>query len=343
MAHKTPHAPMRAPSRAAHPAAGARVPHEVVHPVRTRQTAPSSPDGSSSSVVPSVTGDKLPVTDVVTASLVVVSATATMVCNLLSPSCARAEIMKENHVAAASPHVSPWLPPPSSATRRFSTTTTPLRESPALRPDIMPSRHARLRHDATPVVTPRHSLFPLTQMRSYDSVTLVIEASSHRLHTSRLASSLPGLPLTCVYAGHIVVAVSLAALEPTQMRPPTPATSPQSHTRTRCPSTVTLPPQRGRDTPAPLTRLPPRPHHAGATSTRSPLSPRYDASTSAAHLNPAAPAPSRHGHHRHLVHPTPPHGTVSTRPPPPPDSTRHTSTAATATSPLHLSPPHLYY
>ncbi|KAH9007759.1 hypothetical protein EDB85DRAFT_2175386 [Lactarius pseudohatsudake] len=42
-------------------------------------------------------------------------------------------------------------------------------------------------------------------------------------------------------------------------------------------------------------------------------------------------------------HPTPPHGAVSTRPPPPPDSTRHTGTAATATSRLHLSPPHLYY
>ncbi|KAH9038877.1 hypothetical protein EDB85DRAFT_2141448 [Lactarius pseudohatsudake] len=87
MAHKTPHAPMRAPSRAARPAAGAQVPHEVVHPVRTRQTAPSSPDGSSSSVVPSVTGDELPVADVVTASLVVASAAATVVCDLLSPSC----------------------------------------------------------------------------------------------------------------------------------------------------------------------------------------------------------------------------------------------------------------
>ncbi|KAH9040510.1 hypothetical protein EDB85DRAFT_1926599 [Lactarius pseudohatsudake] len=52
-------------------------------------------------------------------------------------------------------------------------------------------------------------------------------------------------------------------------------------------------------------------------------------------------------HHWHrdastaVVHSTPPHGAVSTRPPPPPDSTCHT--AATATSLLHLSPPHLYY
>ncbi|KAH9012351.1 hypothetical protein EDB85DRAFT_2223610 [Lactarius pseudohatsudake] len=42
-------------------------------------------------------------------------------------------------------------------------------------------------------------------------------------------------------------------------------------------------------------------------------------------------------------HPTPPHGAVSTWPPPPPDSTHHTGTAATATSRLHLSSPHLYY
>ncbi|KAH9032285.1 hypothetical protein EDB85DRAFT_2289827 [Lactarius pseudohatsudake] len=75
MAHKTPHAPMRTPSQAARPAADARVPHEVLL------------DESSSSVVRSVTGDELPVADAVTALLVVASAAATVVCNLLSPSC----------------------------------------------------------------------------------------------------------------------------------------------------------------------------------------------------------------------------------------------------------------
>ncbi|KAH9020385.1 hypothetical protein EDB84DRAFT_1465411, partial [Lactarius hengduanensis] len=65
------------------------------------------------------------------------------------------------------------------------------------------------------------------------------------------APSPPGLPLTRVYAGHVVVAVSLAALGPTQMSSffsliffllisTAPATSPQPHTRTRCPSTLTL-------------------------------------------------------------------------------------------------------
>ncbi|KAH9007800.1 hypothetical protein EDB84DRAFT_1584641 [Lactarius hengduanensis] len=101
------------------------------------------------------------------------------------------------------------------------------------------------------------------------------------------APSPPGLPLTRVYAGHVVVAISLTALGPTQM-----TSHPHPLPLDRDPG--------GRDTPAPLTRLPPRPHHAGATSTRSPLPPRYNASTSAAHLDPAAT------------------GAVSTRPPPPP-------------------------
>ncbi|KAH9013278.1 hypothetical protein EDB85DRAFT_2034326, partial [Lactarius pseudohatsudake] len=224
-----------------------------------------------------------------------------------------------------------------------------------------------------------------------DSITLVIEASSHRLHTSRLASSPPGLPLTCMYAGHIVVAVSLAALGPTQMssffslffsysfrlgrathsrnfaavshphplpldRDPATPTWPR-HPGSTDPATTKTPPRwRHLDTVAAVTSLrrfhqhrPPRPRCTGAVSTRPPPPPRLP-SPPASFTRPlligavstrhatgtATPAPPS------FTRP-PPHGAVSTRPPPPPDSTRHTGTAATATSPLHLSPPHLYY
>ncbi|KAH9019425.1 hypothetical protein EDB85DRAFT_2008174, partial [Lactarius pseudohatsudake] len=94
-------------------------------------------------------------------------------------------------------------------------------------------------------------------------------------------------------------------------------------------------------------RRPPRPRCTGAVSTRPPL----PTVIAICLVHPTPPHRRRFNtaHHWHrnagtaVVHPTPPHGAVSTRPPPPPDSTRHTGMATTATSLLHLSPPHLYY
>ncbi|KAH9075556.1 hypothetical protein EDB83DRAFT_2549250 [Lactarius deliciosus] len=139
--------------------------------------------------------------------------------------------------------------------------------------------------------------FPKTQIcRLQDSGGLVIAfatASSHHLHTSRHASTQlasPAVP-TPQPAAHAYVrrpsrCRHLAALGPTQLRPPAPAsvtTSPQPqrhHTRTRTrypdpdPATSTLSRHPDPATTTTLTRPPPPPR------------PHYETSTSAAHLDP---------------------------------------------------------
>ncbi|KAH9019774.1 hypothetical protein EDB85DRAFT_2007483, partial [Lactarius pseudohatsudake] len=204
------------------------------------------------------------------------------------------------------------------------------------------------------------------------------------------APSPPGLPLTRVYAGHIVVAVSLAALGPTQMssffslfiffsysfrlgrashsRDFAAASHPHPLPLDRDPATSLRLRHPGSTDPA--TTRTPRRHLdtvATVTSTTIPSAPpsstplhrrRLDTASTATStviatrlVHPTPPHRRRFdtAHHWHrdagtaVVHSTPPHGAVSTRPPAPPDSTCHTGTAATATSLLHLSPPHLYY
>ncbi|KAH9173941.1 hypothetical protein EDB89DRAFT_1904886 [Lactarius sanguifluus] len=191
-----------------------------------------------------------------------------------------------------------------------------------------------------------------TKLQPRDSVALVIETSSYCPHTSRHASTLASTQPTQPAAHWHTTSNSRATSQQPQ----------HHHTCTRCPSTLALPPQHGRGTH--LNPTDP------ATSTRSPLPPRYHGSTNAARLDPTPPAPSRHGlhcHHdagtaiaTHCVRLTPPHrrhfdtattatsdagmamatyGAVSTRPPPP-DSTHHTGMATAATLPLHCTYPH---
>ncbi|KAH9012911.1 hypothetical protein EDB84DRAFT_1680578 [Lactarius hengduanensis] len=170
------------------------------------------------------------------------------------------------------------------------------------------SRVTTCSNSNTPLTLTPHANTKLRQ----DNVTLVIEASSHRPFTPRgmRAPSPPSLPLTRVSAGHIVVAVSLAALGPTQMSSffslfiffllisTAPATSPQPHplpldpdpATSTCPrhpgstdpaTTKTPPRRRHLDTVATATSLrrfhrrrPPRPRCTGAVSTRPPPPPR---------------------------------------------------------------------
>ncbi|KAH9008899.1 hypothetical protein EDB85DRAFT_2251181 [Lactarius pseudohatsudake] len=162
------------------------------------------------------------------------------------------------------------------------------------------------------------------------------------------APSPPGLPLTCGHSRNFAAAshpypLPLDCDPATSLRPRHPGSTDPATTRT---------PRRHLDKVATVTSLrrfhqrhPPRPRCTSAVSTRPPL----PTVIAICLVHPTPPHRRRFNtaHHWHrdagtaVVHPTPPHGAVSTRPPPPPDSTHHTGMAATATSLLHLSPPHL--